>query len=357
MNHQLIRETHLLMEEQYPNYHREQTERLGEMYLNCIDKKGFFIPFSEVWSWVGYTLKRNAKRRMKTDLKEGVDWIILDDNRDYKEMSNRRGKRGNSVVLFSEQQKTKAKTTDQGGRNYENIMMTSKAFAHFCLAARTSEGQMLRDFVIALSIGVKRLGNEIAAGRIELRRIDDPNRVDTDVKRLKVCETNKALMAEIGATGLAAGCIYAKVNGVTNKLVTGRYRYETAKLLGKKSKSVNARDHFTPGQLAAAELSEILSKQRIKENPGCNALEQHTAAVANVMENIKGDLHGKILEKPRSLRDIRKKRHHVSIEDQGGKQGCTKIEDKKSVEKSTIVVAPKKQRITNYFSANSVVVN
>lgn len=145
-------------------------------------------------------------------------------------------------------------------------MLTPQCFLKFCLLARTSEGDVLRDFVFVLIRGVKALGAAIQRGEVELRRTGDNHTGDDDsrpLKRLKACESQKGLTAMLKAQGVTGGAVYARINGETNKAVTGLYKGELAKELGLRGSQVNARDYMTKAQLAALELVEVCSAEAL----------------------------------------------------------------------------------------------
>lgn len=94
-------------------------------------------------------------------------------------------------------------------------MLTARCFLQFALAAQSDQGVMIRDFAFQMITGVKRLGEAIERGEVELRRTPAPD--TRQPKRLKTCDSNKALMRVIHETG-ASGDVYAKINGETNKV-------------------------------------------------------------------------------------------------------------------------------------------
>jgi hypothetical protein len=325
----ILKQTHVFMEKRSDKYSREYTQALGELYMNCVDRDGFFVPLDMAWMLAGFKRKADAKKCLqnpKLDLEEGLDWKI----EPRKLVGDANGS-----------------TKQWGGNNYENIMMTSECFMCFCMAARTKEGNMLRRFVSRLVTGVKKLGREIAAGRIELRRVERGGDSETsEAKRLKVCTSQKLLMQEVMGREASSAVLCARINGETNKLVTGRYKGETAKLLGKKAKHVNARDYMTKTQLMAAEFAETMSMERLHENPDANAYDLHRGVLQCVTRGFEKELHGKIDREPKRLVDIRRKQALAQIAD---KPKVEQIKDEEPISMNTVIV-PKKGRITNFFS-------
>lgn len=77
----------------------------------------FPVPFDAAWGIAGYSTKASAKRGIK-DLKEGKHF---------------------STELLKNKQK---------GRSSESIKMSCDAFKHFCLLAKTDEGDEIREYFI-----------------------------------------------------------------------------------------------------------------------------------------------------------------------------------------------------------------
>jgi hypothetical protein len=95
-------------------------------YLNYNQKNDFVIDLDDVWIWLGFHSKFNAKRILeKTFIKDS----------DYK-------------LLLRQQ----AKQTDhiKGGHNKETIMLTIRTFKLFCLKAGTKKAEQIHDYYIKL---------------------------------------------------------------------------------------------------------------------------------------------------------------------------------------------------------------
>lgn len=68
------------------------------------------------------------------------------------------------------------------------------------------------------------------------------------------------------------GSMFPKINGMTNKAVSGKFRYEFAKQLGVHYKNVNLRDYLSNEQLAATNFLQVLLTSRTKENMSSEAI-------------------------------------------------------------------------------------
>ena len=86
-------------------------------YLNYDAKKDFVVDLDNVWKWLGFSQKINAKNLLEKN-------FILDI--DYKKS-----------LLLQQKQTGHVK----GGHNKEIIMLTIKAFKSFCLKAGTKKSR------------------------------------------------------------------------------------------------------------------------------------------------------------------------------------------------------------------------
>ena len=299
----LIEKVHVELEEHYPMYDRETMQQVARTYLDCVDKKGFVFDFDQAWQWAGYSTKGNSKRILlgtkgKLNLQEGVDYKI-ELTCAGKALIPLEGKEKNAYpVGLGTFPRGK-----NGGQNREKIMLTLRCLNQFALAAHTPQGQCLRDVVLAIIRLMKQFMNEVQSGKVRIVR---PEHADARVvKRLKVCDTQKALMKEVVSKDPSFGRLCGKINGVTNKAVTGRYKYETAALLNKHPKQVNARDWMSPTQLVFAEAIEMLSKEKIRSS-NSEPLQVHSDVAEKVMKNIKDDVQGPISEVPLNVNNARK---------------------------------------------------
>jgi hypothetical protein len=96
-------------------------------YLNYDSKKDFVIDLDDIWKWVGFTRKDNAKRLLEKYFIEDVDYKIL-------------------LLRLEEQDFIK----EHGGHNKEQILLTVTTFKKFCLKAGTKRSDEIHDFYIKL---------------------------------------------------------------------------------------------------------------------------------------------------------------------------------------------------------------
>jgi hypothetical protein len=287
---ELIEGTHQLMEADYPSYNRITSNEIARIFIQATHvEKEFIVPFEMAWKWVGYSRKDAAKRKLVSKFVQNTDY---------------------SVAVKAAPQQSGAGVTARklggSGQNKETIMLTGHAFCEFAMQADTVQGHMCRKFAIEMIRGIDNLKKAVKSGEVEIRRVELHS--DQAKKRQKTCESTKNLMAAMKDVG-AAGCDYAKVNGTTNKMVTGFTKGEYAKSIKKPAKKVNLRDEMAPMQLAAAELAEMLTTKGIKNGDyQGNPVQYHESICSSLFpQMIRKSLHEeKLGVNGTKLTDIRK---------------------------------------------------
>lgn len=97
-----------------------------EFFLKYKGNKGFVIDFDDIYEWVGFTRKDNAKRKLDTSLRKDVDYCLP--------------LRSEGQVMEREHQ--------HGGHNIEKIMMTLRGFKKFCIKAATEKSEQIKEYFI-----------------------------------------------------------------------------------------------------------------------------------------------------------------------------------------------------------------
>ncbi len=90
-------------------------------YLNYHNTKDFVIDLDNVWQWLGFSQKVNAKRVLEKN-------FIID--KDYK-----------SLLC----QIAKQTSDTRGGHNKETILLTVKTFKSFCMKAGTKRAEQIHE--------------------------------------------------------------------------------------------------------------------------------------------------------------------------------------------------------------------
>ena len=104
-------------------------------YLKYDFKNDFVIDLDNVWKWLGFSIKVNAKTVLEKNFNINIDYKIL--------------------LLKSQEQKNAphvsgAKKDTRGGHNKETIMMNINTFKRFCLKAGTKKADEIHEYFIKL---------------------------------------------------------------------------------------------------------------------------------------------------------------------------------------------------------------
>jgi len=102
-------------------------------FLHC-NKADFVIDLDNVWQWLGFNQKYNAKRLLEKDFKPEIDYKIL--------------------PLPKEEQKK------HGGHMHQKIMLTINAFKRFCLKAGTAKADQIHEYYLKLEETLQEVINE-----------------------------------------------------------------------------------------------------------------------------------------------------------------------------------------------------
>jgi len=210
-------------------------------YLNYNSKTDFVIDLDNIWKWLGFKQKYNAKRVLENS------FII---NTDYKQICN-----------YNIEQETEEKK--HGGHNKEIFMMTINAFKRFCLKAGTKKADEIHDYYVKLEETLHEVVNEDSNElKTQLDQLKNEFvHVETNVKREctkrmkqeydqklikeKALERQSILLREFGSAGALVYIIKVKTYengeyvikiGESRRGVAGRYNehksnYEEALLL------------------------------------------------------------------------------------------------------------------------------
>jgi len=94
-------------------------------YVNYDYKKDYVIDLDEIWVWLGFQQKYNAKLLLEKQFIENIDYKLLD-------------------IIKNESKK------GSGGHNIKKYMMTVKTFKSFCLKASTKKADEIHEYFIKL---------------------------------------------------------------------------------------------------------------------------------------------------------------------------------------------------------------
>ena len=123
-------------------------------YLNCDPKNDFIIDLDNVWKWLGFKQKVNAKVLLEKVFMIEKDYIILirpsaeQKCHDHTDESTNNNLHNQSSVLLLLQQKQSTNT--RGGHNKEIIMLTVKTFKAFCMKAGTKKADEIHEYYLKM---------------------------------------------------------------------------------------------------------------------------------------------------------------------------------------------------------------
>ena len=243
------------VQQHFNNYEQQMFLASFYCYLKHNNKNDFVIDLDNVWNWLGFSSKFNAKRLLEK-------CFTLD--LDYKQS-----------LLPNEKQ-----TTDtRGGHNKEIFMLNIKTFKLFCIKAGTKKADEIHEYFIKLEEILQEVlieeGNEL---KQQILQIEDKNKHEYDAKltQQKILEREKVLMQEYATSGALFYVIKVKTHengqyvikiGESRRGVLGRYKehktkYEECLLL----------DCFTVNKSKDFETfikeHELVRRNRVNDLPG-----------------------------------------------------------------------------------------
>jgi len=137
-------------------------------YLKYDKTTDFVVDLDNIWRWLGFTLKENAKRILLKNYKPNIDYKELcalsskehnDNNSDTEEIINNDEK--------------KIKKEKHGGHNKITILMTINCFKEFCLNTQTSKAKEIHKYYLKLEdIMHKMVEEESNELRLQLEQKD-----------------------------------------------------------------------------------------------------------------------------------------------------------------------------------------
>ena len=113
------------IKEGFNNFEQQMFVSSFYCFLNYNSKTDFIIDLDNVWEWLGFKQKVNAKTLLEKN------FII---NNDYK-----------VSLLFQQEQKK-----GRGGNNHQKILMTVKTFKSMCLKTGTKKADEIHEYFIKL---------------------------------------------------------------------------------------------------------------------------------------------------------------------------------------------------------------
>jgi hypothetical protein len=171
----------------FNNYEQQMFVASFYCYLKHDNKNDFVIDLDNVWSWLGFCQKVNAKRVLEKN------FTI---NKDYK---------------LSLCQLAKQSTTTKGGHNKETFMLNIETFKKYCLKAGTKKADEIHDYYIKLETMLQEvlieetneLKMQLEQQKTEFQLLEDKKTQEYNVKldKQKIVEREKILLKEYATAG------------------------------------------------------------------------------------------------------------------------------------------------------------
>ncbi len=199
-------------------------------YLNYDDKHDFVIDLDNIWKWIGFSQKVNAKVLLEKNFIEDTDY---------------------KITGSLERKQNEAR----GGHNKEVIMLTINTFKRFCLKAGTKKSDEIHEYYIKMEKTLqevvmeecKELSEQLKNTKKELETIQTTNAKDASIKEAefqkklkhqKIIEREKILLTQFSVSipivyiirikTFENGQYIVKI-GESRRGITGRYNEHKGK--------------------------------------------------------------------------------------------------------------------------------
>ena len=216
-------------------------------YLKYDKVNDFIIDVDNIWEWLGFTNKGNAKKTIEKFFiieKDYKIWLRSNENQTF-DSENMMEIEEEKEDNISNDEKSKK---SRGGHNKEKIMLNIITFKKLCLKAGTKRADEIHDYFIKLEeILYQILEEETSELKTQLLQIEDKKQKEYEVKLLKqkVLDREKMLLDEYSASGpivyiirvktLESGRYVIKLgesrNGISSRYAEHKHKYEECLLL------------------------------------------------------------------------------------------------------------------------------
>jgi hypothetical protein len=188
-------------------------------YLHYNQTNDFVIDLSNVWTWIGFSNKQNAKKAL-------IKYFILE--KDYKI----------SLIQMDYQDKK------HGGNNKETILMNVNTFKKFCLKSNTKKADEIHDYFIKLEELLKQTIYEDSVGmREQMKQTEQKYNhklvKDREIQKqellLREYGSGQSLIYIVRVKTFEDGCYVVKIGesrkGVENRFKEHKKQYKENELI------------------------------------------------------------------------------------------------------------------------------
>jgi hypothetical protein len=181
-------------------------------YLNYDKNTDFAVDLDNVWKWLGFTLKENAKRMLLKHFKLDIDYKNLALGETKASSENKNLARQPGGASSDEQDKW-------GGHNKQIIMLTIKCFKSLCLKAQTKKASEIHEYYMKMEEVLQQtIEEETDELRLQLEQkeniILEKENIITKTKKEKQRAVEQATIAQFPVN---TECIYFGTIDNTNE--------------------------------------------------------------------------------------------------------------------------------------------
>jgi hypothetical protein len=207
------------VKQNFTNYEQQLFLSSFYCYLKYDSKNDFVIDLDNVWKWLDFSQKYNAKCILEKNFTV---------NKDYKCLVNQTGEQNFAPATSG------AKKQTRGGHNKEIIMLNVETFKRFCLKAGTKKADDVHNYFIKLENIMfeitKEESNEL---KNQVLKLENKNKeIEEKMIKQKELDNEKFLLTEYNNAGNIIYIIKVKSNkdgtyiikiGESRKGITNRY--------------------------------------------------------------------------------------------------------------------------------------
>ena len=158
-------------------------------YLN-FSKDDFVVDLDDVWQWIGFLTKGNAKKTLGKNFAEPEDYKILLIQLDKRVYIDDNTFEINKNFAQSDGEAKSLHTETHGGQNKEQILLTIKTFKKLCLKANTKKSNEIHDYYLNLEEILHETVNE-ESNELRLQLEENKKELEETNKKLKRKTRNK----------------------------------------------------------------------------------------------------------------------------------------------------------------------
>jgi hypothetical protein len=219
------------LQSKFTNYEQQLFLSSFYCYLKYDKINDFIIDLDDVWNWLGFNKKCNAKVTLEKNFIIDKDYkCLLTKHREQMFMTDK------NILLLSAQEQTylyenndddeivqnpkKESKSSRGGHNREIIMMNIKTFKKFCLKAGTKKADEIHDYFIKLEETLQEIINDESNElRLQLEEKDTIiTKKESEIDKIKYEKMKEIEAVIISNFPLNTECVYlGRIDNLSSK--------------------------------------------------------------------------------------------------------------------------------------------